>query len=62
MIRNLSGIIVIEFIDINNTENKKKIMQAIKEGLRTNKKKTVIYPFTNLFGTDSKKKKREVYI
>lgn len=63
MIRNLSGIIVIDFIDINNTENKKKIMQALKEGFKDDKKKTVIYPFTklNLVQIARKRRGKSIY-
>lgn len=63
MIRNLSGIIVIDFIDINNTENKKKIMHALKEGFKDDKKKTVIYPFTklNLVQIARKRRGKSIY-
>lgn len=47
-LRNLSGIIVIDFIDMDNEENRKKIMQKLKEGFKDDKNKTVIYPFTEL--------------
>lgn len=63
MIRNLSGIIVIDFIDINNTENKKKIMHALKEGFKDDKKKTVIHPFTklNLVQIARKRRGKSIY-
>lgn len=48
MIRNLSGIIVIDFIDINKYKYKKKIMKVLKEAFTEDRKKTVIYPFTEL--------------
>lgn len=48
MMRNLSGIIIIDFIDVHNYEYKKKIMHILKEEFKEDKKKTVIYPFTQL--------------
>ncbi|NMM64546.1 ribonuclease E/G [Clostridium sp. P21] len=47
-LRNLSGIIVIDFIDMDNEENRKKIMNKLHEGFKDDKNKTVIYPFTEL--------------
>lgn len=47
-VRNLSGIIVIDFIDMDNDENKKKVMGKLREGFEDDKNKTVIYPFTEL--------------
>ncbi len=47
-LRNLSGIIVIDFIDMYNDENKKKIIEKLNEGFKYDKNKTVIYPFTEL--------------
>ncbi|WP_055668329.1 Rne/Rng family ribonuclease [Desnuesiella massiliensis] len=47
-LRNLSGIIVIDFIDLNIDEDKNKIMEILKEGFAEDKNKTVIYPFTQL--------------
>lgn len=48
ILRNLSGIILIDFIDMDNDKNKKKVMDKLKEGFLTDKNKTVIYPFTEL--------------
>ncbi|MCY6371863.1 Rne/Rng family ribonuclease [Clostridium ganghwense] len=63
MIRNLSGIIVIDFIDVKNYENKKKIMHALKDGFKDDKKKTVIYPFTklNLVQIARKRRGKSIY-
>lgn len=47
-LRNLSGIIVIDFIDMDNEENRQKIMECLNEGFIGDKNKTVIYPFTEL--------------
>lgn len=48
MMRNLSGIIIIDFIDIHDYEYKKKILNILKDEFREDKKKTIIYPFTQL--------------
>ncbi|MBC2580633.1 ribonuclease E/G [Clostridium sp. DJ247] len=47
-LRNLGGIIVVDFIDMDNDNNKQKVMEKLKEGFRDDKSKTVIYPFTEL--------------
>jgi ribonuclease G len=47
-LRNLSGIIVIDFIDMDNEENRQKIMDTLNQGFADDKNKTVIYPFTEL--------------
>ncbi|MDW8799854.1 ribonuclease E/G [Clostridium sp. A1-XYC3] len=47
-LRNLSGIIVIDFIDMDNDENKEKVMEKLKKGFEDDKNKTIIYPFTEL--------------
>ncbi|MFU0825350.1 Rne/Rng family ribonuclease [Clostridium sp.] len=63
MIRNLGGIIVVDFIDLNSLESKKKIMKTLKEGFRDDKKKTVIYPFTelNLVQIARKRRGKSIY-
>ncbi|MCY6959738.1 Rne/Rng family ribonuclease [Clostridium brassicae] len=63
MIRNLSGIIIIDFIDVNNYNSKKKIMNVLKDGFREDKKKTVIYPFTqlNLVQIARKRRGKSIY-
>ncbi|WP_125152597.1 Rne/Rng family ribonuclease [Clostridium rectalis] len=47
-LRNLSGIILIDFIDMNEDENRIKVLDKLKEGFESDKNKTVIYPFTEL--------------
>lgn len=47
-LRNLSGIIVIDFIDINDSSCKKKILEILHDGFENDKNKTVVYPFTDL--------------
>lgn len=63
MLRNLSGIIIIDFIDIDNYENKKKVLQLLKESFKYDKKKTVIYPFTqlNLVQIARKRRGKSIY-
>lgn len=47
-LRNLSGIIVIDFIDIQDKKAKKKILGILEHGFKDDKNKTIIYPFTEL--------------
>ncbi len=47
-LRNLSGIIVVDFIDIQDKNAKKKILSTLQEGFKDDKNKTIIYPFTEL--------------
>ena len=47
-LRNLSGIIVIDFIDMQDEIKKKKIIDTLKEGLEGDKSKSVVYYFTQL--------------
>ncbi len=47
-LRNLSGIIIIDFIDIEDVEARKIILDALRLGFADDKNKTVIYPFTQL--------------
>ncbi|WP_298837725.1 Rne/Rng family ribonuclease [Clostridium sp.] len=47
-LRNLSGIIIIDFIDVEDLGVRKSILNALKEGFEDDKNKTVIYPFTQL--------------
>lgn len=47
-LRNLSGIIVIDFIDMEDTGAKKEIINALQEGFKDDKNKSIIYPFTEL--------------
>ncbi|EJO5346432.1 Rne/Rng family ribonuclease [Clostridium botulinum] len=48
ILRNLNGIIVIDFIDMNNEEFKDKVLDKLRQGLKKDKNKSVIYPFTEL--------------
>ncbi|PJI07121.1 MULTISPECIES: Rne/Rng family ribonuclease [Clostridium] len=48
ILRNLSGIIVIDFIDINSAEEKNRIISILIDGFKNDKNKTIIYPFTEL--------------
>lgn len=47
-LRNLSGIILIDFIDVSSESMKGKIINGLKESFYGDKNKTVIYPFTEL--------------
>ena len=47
-LRNLSGIIVIDFIDLEDEKAKNKILNALEYGFKDDKNKTIIYPFTEL--------------
>lgn len=48
ILRNLSGIIVIDFIDLYKYEEKQEIINILKQGFLEDKNKTIIYPFTEL--------------
>ena len=62
-VRNLSGIILIDFIDMKERENKQKVLTALNEALESDKRKTVIYPFTelNLVQIARKRKGKSIY-
>lgn len=47
-LRNLAGIILIDFIDMNNEEYRNKILDELNQGFKDDKNKTVIHPFTEL--------------
>ena len=47
-LRNLSGIILIDFIDIEDPKVRSTILETLKAGFVDDKNKTVIYPFTEL--------------
>lgn len=47
-LRNLNGIILIDFIDIKDIKSRKSILKELKKGFEDDKNKTVIYPFTEL--------------
>jgi len=47
-LRNLSGIIIIDFIDIEDLEVRRSILDVLRAGFADDKNKTVVYPFTDL--------------
>lgn len=47
-LRNLAGIIVIDFIDMDDPVNRDKVLQKLREEFAEDKNKTIIYPFTEL--------------
>ncbi|MCH3964723.1 MAG: ribonuclease E/G [Clostridium sp.] len=47
-LRNLSGIILIDFIDMDKIENKRKIIDILNSGFDDDSNKTIVYPFTEL--------------
>ena len=47
-LRNLGGIILIDFIDMRNDEDKQQVLNILSKGLEKDKKRTTIYPFTEL--------------
>lgn len=47
-LRNLGGIIVVDFIDMDETENKNKVLETLKAGFKEDKNKTSVYQFTEL--------------
>ncbi|KOA21273.1 ribonuclease E [Clostridium homopropionicum DSM 5847] len=63
MLRNLGGIIVIDFIDIESNEKRKRIIQTLKEAFKNDKKKTIVYPFTqlNLVQIARKRRGKSIY-
>lgn len=48
MLRNLSGIIVIDFIDMRDHKGKSKVMKELKDSLKEDKSSSKIFPFTEL--------------
>ena len=47
-LRNLGGIIVIDFIDMQDEENQSKVLEVLEEALKRDKTKTFALPFTSL--------------
>ncbi|NME94642.1 Rne/Rng family ribonuclease [Clostridium cochlearium] len=47
-LRNLSGIILIDFIDMQEEDKKKEILKILRNGFSEDKSKVVVYPFTEL--------------
>lgn len=48
LLRNLSGIIVIDFIDLRDKSHKSQVMRALKESLQEDIGNIMIFPFTEL--------------
>lgn len=47
-LRNLSGIIIIDFINMKSTKDQPKLVQALKKSLKSDRAHSVIYGFTKL--------------
>lgn len=47
-LRNLSGIIIVDFIDLNDGNKQKMVLDTLINGFKNDKNKTVVYPFTEL--------------
>ncbi|WP_163194220.1 Rne/Rng family ribonuclease [Clostridium thermarum] len=47
-LRNLSGIIIIDFIDMEEKSHKEEVFNILKRGFEEDKNKTIVYPFTEL--------------
>lgn len=47
-LRNLSGIILVDFIDMVSKEQKQKVLEILDDGFKNDKNKTSVYPFTEL--------------
>ncbi|MDY0131737.1 MAG: Rne/Rng family ribonuclease [Desulforegulaceae bacterium] len=57
-LRNLCGIIIVDFIDMEEIENQERVFRALKEALKKDKTKTYIVPMTEL-GLIQMTRKRE---
>ena len=62
-LRNLSGIIIVDFIDMRDESQKKKVQKAIKESLVSDKGNVKIFPFTelDLVQISRKRKGKSIY-
>ncbi len=47
-LRDMSGMILIDFIDLKNEANRKKLLNEMREELKRDRAKTVVYPLTQL--------------
>jgi ribonuclease G len=47
-LRDIGGIIVVDFIDMKLPENKKKLMEAMEEAMRVDRAKHAVLPFPSL--------------
>lgn len=63
ILRNLNGIILIDFIDMDEEDNRKKVLNKLESGFLDDKNKTVIYGFTelNLVQIARKRKGKPIY-
>lgn len=57
-LRNLCGIIILDFIDMENPANQERVFKALKEALKKDKTKTYVIPMTEL-GLIQMTRKRE---
>ena len=48
LLRNLAGIIVIDFIDMKKQEHQRQILQALQKEFKKDRRKTQIFGFTRL--------------
>jgi len=47
-LRDLSGMIIIDFIDMKHEKDRNKVLDALKSEVKKDRAKTKVYPFTNL--------------
>ena len=58
-LRNLAGIILIDFIDMNQEESRKKVAERLEELLQNDRRKTVLHGWTNLGLMEMTRKRME---
>ncbi len=58
-LRNLGGIIIVDFIDMQNEDHKRRVLHSLELALAKDHAKTSISGFTSLFGRAYPKKNRE---
>ncbi len=56
-LRNIGGIILIDFVDMETEESKKAVLQALEDALAKDSSKTVLYGFTSLGLLEMSRKK-----
>ncbi|WP_410506353.1 Rne/Rng family ribonuclease [Haloimpatiens sp. FM7315] len=59
ILRNLSGIIVVDFIDMFSKEDKDKVLKVLDEEFKRDNRKTKVYPFTQLGLIQIKRKRTD---
>ncbi len=47
-LRNIGGIILVDFIDMKEAKDREKVLRVLKEGFREDKNNPTVYPFTEL--------------